>query len=569
MNEPKPSPPTTTRIWPRLRLVLLVPLARLRFLFILAAIGVVIVKWDWLAARYERWFPAQESAAAGDYEYFCPMHPTVVRENRKDKCPICGMNLSRRKKTSAIAGGGDKPLPDGVVSRVQLTPYRVVLAGAQTEPIAYQPLTKEINVAGTVEFDERGLKTVAARVKGRIDELFVNQTGQLVDRRERLASVYSPELVVTVESLLAAHAANNVELEKNAIDRLSRWGIDKEEIDKIIAENKPIRDLTIRSPIKGHIIKKYVREGQYVEEGAPLYDVADISTVWVQAQLYEDDLAFLPKGTHSAKTGLAETKLPATARARAFPGRDFVGTLSFVFPHLDPDSRTLTVRFVLDNPEHELRPGTTVAVSLKLDALAVADRPAGRGLQIKDGNVLAVQERAVIDTGDRKLVYREEVPNTYVGVLVELGPRMTGPDRQVFYPVLKGLEEHDRVVTSGSFLIDAETRLNSAIGSIYVGGSSSGKNTPTPTVRESTPDDPDLKINANLRRLSPTDRKLVVAQRMCPIAKKPLGSMGVPIKVKLGDKVVFVCCDSCIEKAENDAPGTLAKAKEFLDRFKK
>ena len=548
-----------------LRFIILVQLARLRFLFILAAIGFTIVKWDYLSARYEKWIHAKEAGEAkGDVEYFCPMHPTVIRDSNKEKCPICAMPLSRRKKGTADE---EEPLPAGIVSRVQLTPYRIVLAGVKTIPVSYQQVSKEISSIGTVEFDERGLKNVSSRVKGRIDELFVNQTGQLVKKRQPLASIYSPDLVVTVENLLNARKANNPEMEQNAIDRLKRWDIDDEEIKQIIKDNKPITHLMIRSPIDGHVLKKYIREGQYIEEGGPLYDVADISTVWVQAQLYEDDLAFLPRGSHDPKTGLADKKLKAIATARAFPGRTFEGTLSFVFPHLDQENRTLTVRFELDNKNHELRPGMSTLVRLNIDAKSLAELPAGRDLKMEDGKALAIPEQSIIDTGTLKIVYREELPGTYEGVRVELGPRLSGPNKEVLYAVLEGLNPNDRIVTNGSFLIDAETRLNPALGSIYIGGSSSGKS--SVATRPSMPEDTDMKIRAAMKQLSPEDRTLALAQKYCPIQQTTqLGEMDKIIKLEIQGKPVFLCCKVCVKPAQEDPVGTLARVEELRKKKK-
>lgn len=542
------------------RFVLLVQLARLRFIAILAVIGIVIVKWDELLAYYDKWMrPADTAeAASGDYEYFCPMHPTVVRNNKKDKCPICFMNLSKRKKGEV----SDESLPPGVASRVQLSPYRIVLAGARTMPVTYQELTKEITTVGNVEFDERDLFNVSARVKGRIDELLVNQTGQFVKKGQPLALLYSPDLVVTVQNLLDAITANNPDLQKNARDRLERWGIDEKEINEIIATRKPITKLTIRSPIKGHVIKKYQRQGQYVEEGATLYDIADISKVWVQAQLYEEDLAFLPK--HDPETGSVGRKLDVIATTRAFPEREFKGTLSFIFPHVDQDTRTLTVRFEVDNKDHELRPGMSTTVTLKLTTADLTDLSAGRQLQIEEGKVLAVPESSVIDTGTKKIVYKEELPGSFDGVLVKLGSRMSGPKGEVYLPVFEGLKLNDQIVAAGSFLIDAETRLNPAMGSIYIGGSGT-KGGPPPATRPSSPEDVDGKVLAALKQLSAEDRALAVAQKMCPVLRDVrLGSMGKIEKVVLNDKTVFVCCDKCIKPAQKDPAGTLASLETLM-----
>src|SRR5260370_33070478 len=144
------------------------------------------------------------------------MQPTVSRDNPKEKCPICFMPLTKRKKGE----NKEVALPPGIVNRVQLTPYRVVLAGIKTWEVKTVHLTREIGTVGTVEFNERGKKQVAARVKGRIDKLIVNETGRMVDAGDALASLYSPDLVVTVQNLLDAHKSGNAELKKAACDCL-------------------------------------------------------------------------------------------------------------------------------------------------------------------------------------------------------------------------------------------------------------------------------------------------------------------------------------------------------------
>jgi Cu(I)/Ag(I) efflux system membrane fusion protein len=534
--------------------------ARLRFVAILAAVGLVLIKWDTLQNYYEQWVrPAHEDAGSNpDHEYFCPMHPSVVRETNKEKCPICFMPLSKRKKGEAT----DDPLPAGTVSRVQLTPYRVVLAGVRTVSVGYMPLMKQITTVGTVEFDERKLRTVSARVKGRIDKLYVNQTGQMVHEGDPLAELYSPDMVVTVQNLLDARKSRNKDLEANARDRLMLWGIDDKQVSAIVAEGKPITHLTIRSPIAGHILRKFPREGQYVEEGGSLFDVADISVVWVQAQLYEDDLAFLPAGGHDPKTGKPAIELPVTAFTRAFPNHAFGGTLSFLFPHVDTETRTLTVRFDLPNPEHELRPGMTAIATLWLTPELLAKTSAGNGLLIRNSKILAIPESAVIDTGLQKVVYRESLPNTFEGVLVEVGVKLHTVEGAGYYPVISGVNESDRVVASGSFLLDAETRLNPAMGSIYIGGSGVGQPGNT-AIRPTTPDDEAEKIAASLKKLSPEDRKLAESQRLCPIRNDPLGSMGVPVKLTLEGKQVFVCCKGCIAEANSGPSRTFSRVEEF------
>jgi membrane fusion protein, copper/silver efflux system len=570
------APPGLTgwrKVWWWFDFIILVKLARLRFIAILVVIGVVITQWDWLLANYDKWTRPTDGPTAGaasDVEYFCPMHPPIIRSEPGQKCPICFMPLSKRKKGSAEA----EVLPAGVVSRVQLSPYRVVLAGVQTWPVDYHALTKELSAVGYVEFNERGQRTVAARVKGRIEKLVVNVTGQMVREGDELALLYSPDLVVTVRNLLDAQRSGNPDLLNAARIRLERWGIDDQQLDEILARGTADTDLKIRSPISGHVITKYVREGQYVEEGMPLYELADLSTVWIQAQIYEDDVALLPvnhEGEVEADDPAGE--IDVTAVTRAFPEEEFHGKLAFIYPHVDQETRTVTVRFELDNPDHKLRPGSTATVKLEVKPRDLALFTSHKGDRqfremLDKGLLLAVPESSIIDTGSQCIVYRERTPGVYEGVEVAVGPRMAGPDGVPFYPVLRGLKQGDRVVASGSFLVDAETRLNPAAGSIYFGGSggSQERASSVTTVRPSTPEDPDATIEAALASLSPEDRRLAETQRFCPVLPdNRLGSMGPPIKVMIEGRPVFLCCSSCKEKALANPQATL----ESLDNLQR
>jgi membrane fusion protein, copper/silver efflux system len=544
--------------------IILVKLARLRFVAVLVLIGAIITQWDRLSAYYERWVytPDSASAATGDFEWFCPMHPAVVRDNGKEKCPICFMPLSKRKKGEAH----DEALPAGVVSRVQLSPYRMVLGGVQTWQLDYRPMVKEIRAAGLIEFDERGQRTVSARIAGRIDQLFANETGKRVEAGSPLASIYSPDLVVTVQNLIDARRTGNAKNQESAHKRLELLGIDEAQIQELASGEKPGTDLLIRSPISGHVIKKYVREGQYVEEGSPLYDVADLSTVWVQAQVYEDDMQFLPLDQEHPDSLRQDSEIELTATTRAFANESFHGKLSFVFPHVDQSTRTVTIRCELANPGHKLRPGSTATVTLVVLPKHVASLAAAtagdseKSAMLEQGQMLAVPENAVIDTGAQSIVYRETMPGTFEGVRVKLGPRMAGQDGETLFPLLEGLALGERIVASGSFLVDAETRLNPAAGSVYFGGSSGSKSAQASagTVRPSTPQDEGAEVKAALAQLPPDERRLAQSQAFCPILpKNRLGSMGVPFKVMLEGRPVFLCCEGCKEDALADPAKTL------------
>jgi membrane fusion protein, copper/silver efflux system len=565
------APPGLTgwrKAWWWFDFIILVKLARLRFIAILVAIGVVITQWDALVARYEKWTrPTSEQAAAStDTEWFCPMHPTIIRDNPREKCPICFMPLSKRRKGDLM----EEALPAGIVNRVQLSPYRIVLAGVGTSRVEYVRLSKHIHTVGYVEFNERSLKTVSARVKGRIDSLLVNETGQMVESDDVLASLYSPELNVSMQNLLDAHKRKNADLVASGRQRLRLLGIGDDQIDEALNSGQVNTHLKIRTPIAGHVIKKYVREGQYVDEGMPLYDIVDLSTVWIQAQVYEEDLAFLP-ADQSHKSPRRVRGLPVTATTRAYPGEEFEGTLAFIYPHVDQETRTVTVRYELDNPGHKLRPGTTATVTIKVPPHEVPlfiDATADDPLKIaalNSGRMLAIPESAVIDTGSQSIAYRQSLPGVYDGVQLVLGPRMAGPDEVAYFPVLTGLSEGDLVVTAGSFLVDAETRLNPAAGSIYFGGSG-GSKSPSggSTVRPSTPEDTDAKIQGALARLSPSDRTAALQQKLCPVLPgSRLGSMGVPVKLTIEGQTVFLCCAGCREAGLSNPQETLRKVGEL------
>lgn len=527
--------------------------ARLRFVAILALIGAGFMFKDTIKARYDKWVRphlTESAATSPDVEFWCPMHPTIVRDHA-DKCPICGMPLSRRKKSDMPEP--DEALPPGIVSRIQLTPYRVAAAGIQTVPVAYQPLAKEIRTVGFVEFDERKLARISVRPTGksRIDKLFVNVTGEVVEKGQVLAEVYSPDLMVTVQNLLDARKSNNADLERITREKLALWGIDGEQIDTIVKTGKPITNLTIRSPISGHVIRKYQVEGDYVEEGARLFDVADLATVWIEAQVYEDDISFM-------RTGLS-----ITATTKAFPAREFTGRLAFIHPHLDASTRTLKVRFDMDNPRHDLRPGMYATVVLQVPATRLTTLPADASEQQRksheQGLVLAVPESAVIDTGVRKIVYRVAGPDLFEGVEVQLGARCG-----VFYPVIRGLKEGDRVATAGSFLIDAETRLTAGASSTYFGASGAAPKgadrNAAGAVRPSMTRDEQETIEKSLAALSPDDRRLAAAQRYCPVlTDNRLGSMDAPFKVMVNGQPVFLCCNACTNDALANPQRTLGR----------
>jgi Cu(I)/Ag(I) efflux system membrane fusion protein len=465
---------------------------------------------------------ARQTVSSG-IEYYCPMHPQVVQDE-PGSCPICGMTLSRRKK------GERAPLPEGVLARVQLAPSRVQQAGIQTAEVSFRPLMETLTTVGDVGFDERRLAAIVSKAAGksRVVKLYVNFEGREVRSGEPLADLYSPELHQAVQELLTAsrraeHDATRMqtaagrsllgdrrELVRLSTEKLKRWGITPAQIDEILAQGKNELTIPILAPIGGTVVKKNVVEGQEVPEGFPMFEIADLSRVWVQAQVFEHQMGLVHEGQ------------AVEATVAAYPGQVFHGTLDFVQPTLDPATRTVGVRFDVENPGRSLRPGMFATVTLKTPVaatpafqtrVAATPRSGHAGHQavltvdhqekcpvtrVKLGSmgapipvevegrtvwtccaacppklkaqpgkylarlatpardeVLSVPETAVIDTGSRKVVYVEAEPGVYEAHAVVLGPR--SGDR---FPVLEGLDPGEKVVAKGAFLIDAESRLN-------------------------------------------------------------------------------------------------------------
>ena len=374
--------------------------------------------------------------AAADV-YTCPMHPTIV-QNKPGSCPICGMALVKRDAAPATgtASAG--------IHAVSLSPEQRVTANVKTIRVALDTHTGELVTTGRVTFDERRLAQVTAYSAGRIEKLFVNFTGDSVRRGQAVATIYSPDLFSTQQEYLLAlenrermqragfggARTASQDLVESTRRRLNLFGMSAAQIAQLEKTRKPIFATTIVSPVSGVVTQKLAVEQQYVQQGQPLLEVADLSVVWVEADVYEQQLPSVQLGDR------VEIAVPA------IPGRTFEGRVSFIVPVLAGATRTAKVRIELANPGLQLKPDMYVNARI-LGAPAPPH--------------IMVPASAVIDRGQQQFVWVETQPGTYEPRAVTTGGR-----HGEAIVIASGLHEGDAVVVEGGFLLDSEAQLRGA-----------------------------------------------------------------------------------------------------------
>ena len=344
-------------------------------------------------------------------------------------------------KEADNAKGEAVPAQSGIegMAEVQVSSGRQQMIGVRTESIAVRTLARRIRTVGLVSADERVVRKVQTKIAGWVEQLFVNFTGQKVRAGEPILSIYSPDLVATQQEYLLAlqatraggsgtGAEDNLE---SARVRLHLWELTPAQIKDLAASGKPHRTVTLHSPIGGYVTMKPVSQGMYVTPEMELYTVTELGTVWVWADVYEDEI------------GLVRSGQAATIRLASAPGRTRSGVVSYVNPTLEPATRTLRVRFDVENGDGELKPGMYATVELETPL----------------GDVLALPEDAVIDTGERKVVFVAVDGGRFQPREVRIGRKAQG-----YYEILDGLAPGERVVVSAQFLLDSESRIRAGAG---------------------------------------------------------------------------------------------------------
>jgi len=335
---------------------------------------------------------------------------------------------------------------------VTVAPGKLQLLGVRTAPVERRPaLARTVRATATVAFDERRLAVVTTKVAGWVEKLDVAATGEPVRRGQPLAWIYSPELVAAEEEFLLAsrmpHGGGHADagaLATAALRRLHALDVSEDEITRLRRSGTVSRTIAVRAPADGVVIEKPVVAGTRVAAGEPLYKTADLSTVWLIAEVAEGDLGLVRPGEKSRATAVS------------FPGRSFDGVVDFIYPTVARDTRTARVRIVVANRDLALRGDMYASVEI--------DAPAGREAG------LVVPDSAVIDSGARQIVLVERGEGRFAPRVVKLGPRGDG-----YAQILEGVQDGERVVVGANFLIDAESNLRAALEGFAAGSREGAK----------------------------------------------------------------------------------------------
>jgi Cu(I)/Ag(I) efflux system membrane fusion protein len=384
---------------------------------------------------------SEGKTAQGKQLYTCAMHPFIIKD-KPGTCPICAMELIK-KLDGAVNDGTqttEQKQQAEMLGHVSMSANQRIMANVATVGARQQTLNKEINAVGIVQFDQSRQAKVTAWIAGRIDKLNVNTVGAYVNKDKPVAEIYSPDLLATQqEYLLAVKSRDQLKnspipsisqngdgLVASAKQRLMLYGVKESQIAELEKAGKPVIRLPIYTPLSGIVIEKMVQQGQYVNTGEVLFNIADLTRVWVEIDVFENEVPYVRVGQQ------------VEIRSAVEHGAAFNGRISFVYPFHDPKTHTVKARVEMPNPGHMLKPDMFVNAIIRV--------PLAKGI--------VVPVTAVIDTGKRQLVWLETSPGIFEPRDVQAGERI---DDKI--QILSGIKSGDKVAVSGSYLIDSESQL--------------------------------------------------------------------------------------------------------------
>lgn len=424
--------------------------------------------------------PLRTSESVTASVYRCPMHPTVVSD-QPGACPVCDMDMvadppvatgpqGERKvaywqapmdQTFTADGPGRSPMgmdlipvyedelsPNGIVT---IDPTTIQNMGVRTAKVERRRLQRIVRTVGRIDYDESGMTDVNTKITGWVEQLHVDFTGQQVTLGQPLLEIWSPELVSAQEeylTLLNYHRRLQLSADDHVVrgardllqaarKRLHHWDITDAQVAELKRSQKVGRRTTVYSPQQGVVTHKSVFDGQYVKAGEHLYRIAELSTIWVHADIYEYELPWIRTGQE------------ATVKLSYLPGRSFTGRIDYIDPYLDPKTRTATARIILDNRNGELKPGMYADVEVEAPVSEAA---------------ITVPVQAVIHSGTRRVAIVSLGQGRFQPRDIDIGVEAGGQ-----FEVLGGLREGETIVTSSQFLIDSESNLKAAVSALRGG----------------------------------------------------------------------------------------------------
>jgi Cu(I)/Ag(I) efflux system membrane fusion protein len=384
--------------------------------------------------------PGTTNTQAGKSVFTCPMHPFILKD-KPGSCPICAMELVQKINGAEISA---KEMQG--VRHVALSPSQQVMANLATVAAAVKPVSRTINCTGVVAYNQERQGKISAWLAGRIDRLLVKSVGSVVHKDKPAAEIYSVDLYNAQVQYLMAYKTikilnttvsvtfpiNTHMALGDAAERLRQLGFREEQFDQLQKSDKPTIHIPINSPFSGIVTEKFVREGQYVNVGDPLFSIADLSMIWVELEVFESDLPYIKVGQD------------VTINSRSYPGEPFHGKVKLIYPFLDAKTRTAKLRIEIPNPGLKLKPEMYVQATVN----------------IPQSQAMVIPASAVMDTGARQVVWIESAPGVFQPREVKAGIR-SGKEIQI----LSGLKVGEKVAVTGGYLIDSEAQLSRGGGS--------------------------------------------------------------------------------------------------------